>query len=434
MSRSSSFTASAGTPARRRAPSIGRGLCLTILLMLCMTLGGMIGANFNPEGNANASTMLTQLEEFQIVEETYDTIRSSYVLADEFSDQDLMYGASRGMIDALGDEGHSTFLDPQEAIEFERSSRGELIGIGIQVDTTGAQPVVVAPIDGSPAFDVGIRSGDVIIAVDGVQSIDVTPQELVDLIRGEEGTDVTVTLRRQNELEPYEVTITRARIDVRPVSYLMMPEGVLWLRVSQFSSGATEGVVEALRFGKEQGMTGVVLDLRNNPGGLVFEAIGIGSQFIPGGSVLYQEQNADGSVHEVRTIGSEGEWQSGDLVVLINDGSASASEIVSSGIRDNDRGQLFGETTFGTGTVLLPFELSDGSVALLGTKLWLTASGEEIWKRGVEPETVVRLEPGVSPRLPIEFETESLSDNELAVIEDTQLLTAYRSLASTTGD
>ncbi len=428
-----SFTASNDARVRGRKPSFGRGLCLTILLTLSMTLGGTIGAGFNPEGNATASTMLTQLEEFQIVEETYDTIRSSYVLADEFSDQELMYGASRGMIDALGDEGHSTFLDPQEALEFERSSRGELIGIGIQVDTTGPQPVVVAPIDGSPAFDVGIRSGDVIIAVDGVQSIDVTPQELVDLIRGEEGTDVTVTLRRQNELEPYEVTITRARIDVRPVSYLMMPEGVLWLRVSQFSSGATEGVVEALRFGKEQGMTGVVLDLRNNPGGLVFEAIGIGSQFIPGGSVLYQEQNADGSVHEVRTIGTEGEWQSGELVVLINEGSASASEIVSSGIRDNDRGQLFGDTTFGTGTVLLPFELSDGSVALLGTKLWLTASGEEIWKRGVEPETVVTLEPGVSPRLPIEFETDSLTEEDLAAIEDTQLLTAYRSVVSTAG-
>jgi carboxyl-terminal processing protease len=425
-----SFTDSADPRARGRASSFGRGLCLTILLMLSMTLGGMIGAGFNPEGNATASTMLSQLEEFQIVEETYDTIRSSYVLADEFSDQELMYGASRGMIDALGDEGHSTFLDPQEALEFERSARGELIGIGIQVDTTGPQPIVVAPIDGSPAFDVGIRSGDVIIAVDGVQSTDVTPQELVDLIRGKEGTDVTVTLRRQNELEPYEVTITRARIDVRPVSYRMLPEGVLWLRVSQFSSGATEGVVEALRFGQQQGMTGVVLDLRNNPGGLVFEAIGIGSQFIPGGSVLYQEQNADGSVHEVRTIGTEGEWQRGELAVLINEGSASASEIVSSGIRDNDRGQLYGETTFGTGTVLLPFELSDGSVALLGTKLWLTASGEEIWKRGVEPETVVTLEPGVSPRLPIEFETKALTEDDLAGVEDTQLLTAFRSLVS----
>lgn len=414
-----------GSNQKRRGSRIGRWMSLSLLVMLSMTLGGMLGAGFNSSENAGASTMLTQLEEFRIVEETYDMIREHYVLSDEFSDEELMYGASRGMIDALGDEGHSSFLDPEEAIDFERSSRGELIGIGIQVDIEAPQPVVIAPIDGSPAFEAGIRSGDVIIAVDGVQYSDVEPREFLNLIRGEEGTDVTVTLRHANELEPYDVTITRAKIDVRPVSYMMMPDNVLWLRLSQFSVGATEGVVQALQYGKSQGMTGVVLDLRNNPGGLVFEAIGVASQFIPGGSVLYQEQNADGSMHEVRTIGNSGEWQTGPLAVLINEGSASASEIVSSGIRANDRGSLYGETTFGTGTVLLPYDLSDGSVALLGVKLWLTADGEEIWKRGVEPDTTVTLEPGVSPRLPIEYETETLTDDDLAALEDQQLLRAH---------
>lgn len=416
-----------GSGRANRRSSMSRWLSLSLLIALAITFGGVLGARYSA-GNANASTMLTQIPEFQVVEETYDLIRENYVMGEEFSDEELMYGAAAGMIEALGDEGHSTFLTPVEAEEFERSSRGELIGIGIQVDTTGPQPVVVAPIDGSPAFEAGIRSGDVIIAVDGVEYTEVDTQELVDLIRGEAGTDVTLTLRHEDEAEPYEVTITRARIEIDPVSSLMMPNGVLWLRVSQFSAGATEGVVEALREGKAQGMTGVILDLRNNPGGLVFEAIGIGSQFLPGGSVLYQEQNADGSVHEVTTIGNSGEWLEGDLVALINEGSASASEIVSSGLRANDRAELYGETTFGTGTVLLPFELSDGSVALLGTKLWLTADGEQIWKRGVEPTTVVTLEPGVSPTLPIEFETEEVSREQLQSLEDTQLLTAYREL------
>lgn len=411
-----------------------RGLMVAIMIALSMSVGLVAGSGFSSTDGATASTMLSQIPEFQVVEETYDAIRENYVLSDDFTDAELMYGASSGMIDALGDEGHSTFLNPEEARDFERSSRGELTGIGIQIDLTGPQPIVVAPIDGSPAFEAGIRSGDVIIAVDGVLTVDVDTDEVGDMIRGEAGTDVTLTLRHQDELEPYEVTITRAKIDIKPVSYAMLPNNVLWLRLSQFSTGATEGVIEALRFGKEQGMTGVILDLRNNPGGLVFEAIGVGSQFLRGGSVLYQEQNPDGTVREVQTIGNSGEWQSGDLVVIVNEGSASAAEIVSSGIRDNSRGELYGETTFGTGTVLLPIELSDESVALLGTKLWLTANGDVIWKKGVAPTNVITLEPGVSPRLPIEYDTDVLTEEDLAVLEDTQLLAAYESLRPAIGE
>jgi len=406
---------------------------VAILLVLSTSFGAMLGAGLDRSDGATASTMLTQIPEFQIVEETYDAIRSNYVLADDITDRELVYGAASGMIDALGDEGHSTFLDPQEAIEFERSSRGELIGIGIQIDSSGPQPVVIAPIDGSPAFEAGVKPGDVIISVDGVDTMEVGAEEASKLIRGEEGTDVTLVLRHQHELEPYEIRLTRQKIEVNPVSYAMMPNDVLWLRVSQFSAGATEGVVEALQYGKAQGMSGVLLDLRNNPGGLVLEAIGIGSQFLPPGTVLYQEQNADGSVHEVRTIGQEGEWQSGDLVVLINEGSASASEIVSSGIKDNERGTLYGETTFGTGTVLLPFDLSDGSMALLGTKLWLTADGNDIWKRGIAPDVTVSLEPGVSPNLPFEFRDRTITEEDLAAFEDGQLLKAYDGLQQTAG-
>lgn len=406
---------------------------IAILLVLSTSFGALLGSGLDRSDGATAATMLTQIPEFQIIEETYDAIRKNYVLSDDITDEDLIYGASRGMVEALGDEGHSTFLDPQEAIDFQRSSRGELIGIGIRIDTSGPQPIIIAPIDGSPAFEAGIRPGDVVISVDGVEALEVGAEEAANLIRGEEGTEVTLVLRHQEELEPYEVTLTRQRIDVDPVSYVMLPNDVLWLRVSQFSAGATEGVVEALRYGNEQGMAGVLLDLRNNPGGLVFEAIGIGSQFLPEGSVLYQEQNSDGSVHEVRTIGAEGQWQTGDLVVLINEGSASASEIISSGVKENDRGTLYGETTFGTGTVLLPFDLSDGSVALLGTKLWLTASGSEIWKRGVEPDFAVSLEPGVAPKLPFEFDEAALTDDQLATLDDGQLLRAYEELVALAG-
>ncbi len=422
-------------PSFRRRPASrdtwSRMSIVAVLMVLSTSFGVVVGNQSGDDSAVTASTMLTQLPEFDVVEETYDAIRENWVLNDEISDQELMYGAASGMVEALGDEGHSSFLDPEEALDFERSSRGELIGIGIQVDVTGPLPVVIAPIDGSPAFEAGIQSGDVIIAVDGSLSTEVGSEDVVDLIRGEAGTDVTLTIRHQDELEPIELTITRALINVDPVSYIMMPDDVLWLRVSQFSAGATEGVVEALRYGQSQGMTSVILDLRNNPGGLVFEAIGIGSQFLPANSVLYQEQDADGSVREVTTLGSGGEWQDGDLVVLINLGSASASEIVSSGIKSNDRGTLIGETTFGTGTVLLPFPVGDDSVALLGIKLWLTADGEEIWKQGVDPDVEVTLEPGVSPTLPFQFETETVGDDDLAGLDDAQLLAGFDEASAT---
>ncbi len=422
-----------GTPRARRMFASGRGvrwMALVLALAGTMSIGVMVGAVLDTSDNATASTILTDLPEFQVVEETYDAIRENYVLSDEVSDQDLMYGASAGMIDALGDTGHSTFLDPDEAVEFEQSLSNELIGIGIQIDLTGPLPVVIAPIDGSPAYEAGIRPGDVIISVDGVETADIEPQVVGELIRGDEGTDVTLMLRHQDTAETYQVTITRAQITIEPVSFIMLPDNVLWLRVSQFSIGATDGVIEALQWGKAHGMTGVLLDLRNNPGGYTTEARGIASQFVPIGSVLYQEQLADGTVEPLVNESVEGEWAEGDLVVLINEGSASSSEIVSSAIRDNDRGVLVGETTFGTGTVLVGFELSDGSVALLGIKLWLTADGQDIWKQGVDPTLEVEMDVDQYPTIPIEFRGEMLDSDVFGAIEDSQLLAAHEELVT----
>lgn len=399
-------------------------------ILAVLMFGFIYAVNISDIDSVGASTRLTTLEEFEVLEETYDLIRSQYVLSSEVTDEQLMHGAAEGMIDSLGDEGHSTFLNPEEAEEFNQSIQGEFIGIGIHVDTTGPQPVVISPIDGSPAYNAGIRSGDVIIAVDGVGFTEEEPAELVERIRGEVGTKVDLTLRHQHKTETYAVTIVRQRISIEPVSWVMLPNGVLWLRISQFSSGATQDVIEALRWGKEQGMASVILDLRNNPGGLVTEADGVGSQFLPANSVLYQEQLANGSIELVRTTGTTGEWQHGPIVVLVNEGSASASEIVSSAIRDNDRGLLIGQTTFGTGTVLNQFEMSDGSVALLGTKLWLTADGHDIWKQGIDPTIEVVFEEEQYPAVPFQFEKSELTQKELQSTDDSQLLKAHEHISA----
>lgn len=409
---------------------------LVMGLMLLLAVGAGIGIDrylidFSSAG-AQGETDITDLSEFQTLEETYRVIRENYVESDEITDEQLIYGASTGMVDALGDTGHSTFLDPEEAIAFERSSRGELIGIGIQIDSESSPPRVIVPIQNSPAFKAGIQPGDLILTVDGQDTTELEPgTEVGSLIRGEEGTDVTLELQHQGETGSYEVTITRTRIQVKPVSWAMLPNDVIWIRLSEFSSGATEGMQAALREGKKLGAKSVILDLRANPGGLVFEAMGVGSQFLPGDSVLYKEKDREDQVRGVRTVGNNGEWQDGPVIVLINGDSASAAEIVSSALRDNGRAELVGETTFGTGTVLLPIDLEDGSSVLIGTDLWLTANGEEIWKKGVEPTIEVENEVGVEPAFPYLFEDNQLTAAQLEALPDTQLVRAYEEITKT---
>jgi carboxyl-terminal processing protease len=407
------------------AARVLRAIALVMLVAVSTGFGIAIGTSFDASDGATASTRLTTMPEFEVLEETYDAIRENYVLSDEVTDEQLMHGAATGMVESLGDTNHSAFLDPTEADEFARSLESELIGIGVQIDLTGPLPVIIAPIDGSPAWEAGIRPGDVIISVDGVESERRDPAEVTDLISGEEGTDVTLVLRHRNSDETYEVTITRSKIVLEPVSFIMMPDNVLWLRIARFSSGTTEGVREALEWGKDNGMTGVVLDLRNNPGGYTSEAMGVGAQFLPAGSVLYKEQLSDGSIIDQTIDLPDGAWLDGDMVVLINGGSASAAEIVASGLRDNDRATLYGETTVGTGTVLNGYTLSDGSMALLGTKLWLTADGSEIWKLGVEPDVEVTHPIDELPSLPMEFEGEQISAEQLAATEDVLLLAGF---------
>ena len=420
--------------AMRRLDAHLRSLVMGLMLLLAVGAGVGIDRyliDFSSAG-AQEETDITDVSEFQTLEETYRVIRENYVESDEITDEQLIYGASTGMVDALGDTGHSTFLDPEEAIAFERSSRGELIGIGIQIDSESSPPRVIVPIQNSPAFKAGIQPGDLILTVDGQDTTELEPgTEVGSLIRGEEGTDVTLELQHQGETGSYEVTITRTRIQVKPVSWAMLPNDVIWIRLSEFSSGATEGMQAALREGKKFGAKSVILDLRANPGGLVFEAMGVGSQFLPGDSVLYKEKDREDQVRGVRTVGNNGEWQDGPVIVLINGDSASAAEIVSSALRDNGRAELVGETTFGTGTVLLPIDLEDGSSVLIGTDLWLTANGEEIWKKGVEPTIEVENKVGVEPAFPYLFDDNQLTAAQLEALPDTQLVRAYEEITKT---
>lgn len=418
-------------PAERTGARAPRTIVLSVMLVVAMFAGAMFDRALVVSGIA--ATSLTQADEFETLEETYEAIREYYVLQGEISDEELIYGAARGMVDALGDTGHSTFLDPEEAVQWNESTTGNFVGIGVTVDTTGELPVVIAPMQNSPALQAGILPGDTILAVDGVdlEEEGIEAAEAVDLVRGEVGTQVTLQLERADGSEVYEVTITRAEIEINPVSWVMLPNGVMWLQLDQFSQGASSGIRDALREGQAMGMTGLILDLRGNPGGLVFEALGVASQFLPENTPLFQEVDAEGNASVVETRSSRGQYLEGPMVVLIDGNSASSAEIVASALQEAGRAPLYGETTFGVGTVLLPIELSDGSLAILGTEQLLTGAGERIFQVGVEPTNPVELGEDQLPGFIVGEDTDQdhqLTAEELAAIEDDQLQAAYEAV------
>lgn len=411
----------------RSASRSMRTVAMSVMLVFAMFIGAGLDRIMIEVGNAN--DRLSGASNYEVLGETYDVIRENFVLQSEFSDEELVWGAASGMVDALGDDGHSRFMNPQEAEDYIESTTNELIGIGVSINLTGELPVINYPMKNSPAMEAGIEPGDVILEIDGVDITGMDPTEATDLISGEEGTDVTLVLQHADEDEPYEVTITRARIEVDPVQYAMLPNNVLWLRLDQFSRGSSDRVIEGLEWGQEQGMTGVILDLRGNPGGFVLEANAIASQFLPAGTPLYQEMDISREPTTITTVGKDGVYTEGPLVVLVNENSASASEITSSALMESGRAELVGETTAGTGTVLLPFDLSDGSMVMIGIELFLTGEGTDIYKIGVKPTHEVAFSnlPLEFPKFPasLQIDGETMAEADFDALEDPQLHFAY---------
>ena len=407
-----------------RAP---RTAVMSILLVLALFAGAGLNQLITQVGIAQ--DRFSNASNYSIIGETYDVIRENYVLQEDFTDEELVWGASRGMIETLGDTNHSRFLNPEEAEDWINSGNNELIGIGISVSLVGEVPVVIYPMKDSPAMKAGIQPGDSIVEIDGVDITDMDPAEATDLITGEAGTDVTMKLIRHGETRPYEVTITREKIEIDPVQYAMLPNNVLWLRLDQFSRGSARRVAEGIAWGKDQGMTSVVLDLRGNPGGFVIEAEAVASQFLPDGSPLYQELDITGQTRTVNISSDGGNYLDGPLVVLVNENSASASEIVSSALMESGRAEVVGMTTAGTGTVLLPFDLSDGSLAVVGIELFLTGHGTDIYKKGVTPTHEVKFsdELNAYPLFPASLMADqaTLSQADFTALEDPQLHYAF---------
>ncbi len=368
-----------------------------------------------------------QPAEFETFWQVWTIVQEHFIDRTALEPTRLTYGAINGLINALGDEGHTRFLTPDEAARQETDMSGSFFGIGAQVGIKDGLPIIVAPFDGSPADQAGLKAGDIIIEVDKEDVTSLPLNEVVDRIRGEEGTEVILTIFRPDTNESLEIPVIRGEINVPAASWAMIPGTSIGLiRLNQFSANLNDEVVAAVEAAKKAGATGLVVDVRNNPGGLLDQAVRVTSQFLAEGNVLMQE-DADGN-REVFAVRLNGVATEIPLVVLINRGSASSAEIFAGAIQDYQRGQVVGETTFGTGTVLRPYELDDGSVLLLGTSQWLTPKGRLIRKQGIEPDVAVEMPIGANLLSPGEIE--ELTVDELLASEDTQLLKALELLGA----
>lgn len=359
--------------------------------------------------------------DFDLMAEAWNAIHHYYVDRSAIKSRPLTYGAITGMVDTLGDTGHSTFLTPEMKKEEKSFMRGEYKGIGVEVRMKGRRVVILAPLDGSPAQKAGLRPGDVILRINGAGTEGLTLNQVAQRILGPVGTKVTLTVMNPETGGTRTVTMTRAEIEVENVTWVTLPgTKVAHLRIAGFSEGVTGNLKQALKEIQQQKLQALVLDLRNDPGGLLEQAVGSTSQFLRSGNVLL-EKNVSGKIDPV-PVEPGGVAQNVPLAVLVNRGTASSSEIMAGALQDHDRGPIVGETTFGTGTVLEQFPLSDGSALLLAVMEWLTPDGHTIWHKGITPNDVVALPEGVMPSFPA---TErNMTPAQLAATGDEQLLRA----------
>jgi carboxyl-terminal processing protease len=368
-----------------------------------------------------------QPAEFATFWQVWNLVQKDFVDRTALDPGQLTYGAIRGMVEALGDTGHSTFLTPQEKNARVSDISGSFTGIGAEMGLRNGLPVVVAPIDGGPAIIAGVKAGDILMRVDGKDVTALALSAIVQQVRGLAGTSVTLTILRPSDNKTYDFTIVRQIIDEPAARWAMIPgTQVALIRLSEFRQNAERDITAALQGAQAAGAKGLIVDLRNDPGGLLDQAIQVTSQFLKDGNVLL-EADAQGNRTPFPVLPG-GQATTIPLVVLVNPGTASSAEIFAGAIQDHQRGKVVGETTFGTGTVLEPFELNDGSELLLGVRQWLTPNGRLIRKQGIKPDIEIALPVGTELLSPDTIKGLTLA--QIMAGTDTQLQKALELLGA----
>lgn len=338
--------------------------------------------------------------QFEVFWEAWDLVERYFVDQDAIDPVRMTYGAIQGMLATLGDQNHTVFFSPEVAQQQQSSLDGSFEGIGAYVEGTDSGFRIVAPIHGSPAEEAGILAGDIVLRVDGEDITGLPEWEIISRIRGPAGTTVVLTVLHPNEDEPVDITVVRGKIDIDSVTWARIPEtNFVFLQISQFAADTGDELQRALEainaeIAAGNAVDGILLDLRNNPGGYLQEALRVNSQFLEAGAVILHERDSSQQLRTYRSVG-KGLAREIPIVALINQGTASAGEITAGALKENGRALLVGQPTLGTGTVLQPFTLSDGSVLRLGVTNWLTPDKNLIKGEGVAPNSRVEQDPTV---------------------------------------
>lgn len=375
---------------------------ILILILISGKTGWWLAKNedrlpLNLSSKTQLSTVSSQREEidFTLFWDVWQRLEKSFLYKKDLDPQKMYQGAIKGMVSAVGDP-YTFFLTPEENKESKDDLNGEFEGVGIQLGYKDHHLAVIAPLKGTPAYRAGIKAGDLILEIDGKDASEITITQAVKLIRGPKGTKIKLTLIHQGETEPYEVEIIRDKILVPSVELEFINyrnQEIAYLKLTRFGEKTEEEWLKAREeiLNHQPKVAGLILDLRDNPGGYLSGSIFIASEFLTKGVIVQQEGSS--GIKETFSVNRQGKLTNIKMVVLVNKGSASASEIVAGALKDYQRATIVGEKTFGKGTIQEAQDLPGGSGLHVTTARWLLPKGESIDKNGITPDIEIKDNP-----------------------------------------
>lgn len=362
---------------------------IPLLVLAIILTASLTKAGYDAQKTNKAQSKDDLYDQIELFGDAVSVIRNDYV--SDIDSKKIIYGSLRGMLSSLDD--FSSFLDPDEYKEISVEARGEFGGIGVEISLRDGIITIITPIAGTPADTAGIKPGDKIVKINGKTTKDMTLNDSVKMMRGEPGTPLILTIWREKEEKVFDIPIKRAIINVTSIkdAYLL-DDKVGYVRLIEFQEKAGRELESSLKKLESQGMDALILDLRNNPGGLLDAAIEVSEKFLPKDQVIVSTKSRNQAQNAVFKSRGQMQHPQYPIIVLVNEGSASASEIVAGALRDNKRAILLGTKTFGKGSVQTVIPLKDGSAMRLTTALYYTPSGKSIMNLGVVPDVVVEQE------------------------------------------
>ncbi len=352
------------------------------MVVVALVVGVLLGKGWERTGHATET-----YEELKTFSEVLTQVQKSYV--DETKVKDLIQGAIRGMLSTL--DPHSAYMTPEMFKEMQVETKGEFGGVGIQIGVKENRLAVIAPIEGTPAYRAGIKPGDFIIKVNDETTKDLTLMDAVQKMRGPKGSKINLTIQREGTPDPLQFTLVRDTIKIESVKSKVL-DNIGYVRLTQFQESTGRDLGKVLKQFKDQKLQSTILDLRNNPGGLLTASVEVSEQFLPGGKLVVYTKGRESKKDEWIAKGKD-QMDDSPMIILINEGSASASEIVAGALQDYGRAVIVGTTSFGKGSVQTILPLGDGSGLRLTTAKYYTPKGRSIQTTGITPDIVVKAQP-----------------------------------------